>query len=645
VILDLPEASMAATFDVDAAYHCIPIHPSNQSSTIVAWKDNLYVDHCAPFGATSLNGLFARCGDAMLIILEASLGCRVVKWVDNYVIIRPPPGFLGGDTSKQDIYNLALLLGWPWKLSKTKNFAYTFDFLGFYWCIPNREVSIPLKKRKKFLSKISTWLDADRVSLKLTQQLIGSLVHCTNVVVEGRAWLAGLIQFSAAFPHNHASRFVSRPKPTYAVHNALWWQNRLVSASCTRNISPPPTAFLLEFFMDASTSFGIAIIVDNHWAAWRLLQGWKSGGRNIGWAKILALEMTLEAAIAYGLQDSLLHFRSDNQGVVFAMAAGRLRNLEQNNAIKRIFARSSLFGLQIQTSYIALEDNPANPPLRGMPIPGMKSSCWQITWSIVSLSHPLSSMSVFKSIAHTQAALRLELLYPDASKSPSHHTRTGVGRSHPTAPSSSPSTSRRSQGHSKSLSVPQFAPYSLMPAVSGLHARFSASTSMKLKMALDNGLAKRTQKNYGLFISQFQLFCKAERVEETAMFPADKQVLCAFISLFTGEKSSSTANAAVAALKAWHCLHGMDWNGGYLLLHIVKGVANLALHSSRCTPRPPISIAMLHKLRAHLSMQSPFNIAVFAAALTAFWGQCCLGELLGSSRLRHNPLATCPRRL
>ncbi|QRW22286.1 Reverse transcriptase (RNA-dependent DNA polymerase) domain-containing protein [Rhizoctonia solani] len=378
VILDLPEASMAATFDVDAAYRCIPIHPSDQSSTIVAWKDNLYVDHCAPFGAASSNGLFARCGDAMLMILEASLGCRVVKWVDDYVIVRPPPGFPGGDTSEQDIYNLALPLGWPWKSSKTKNFAYAFDFLGFYWCIPKREVSIPLKKRDKFLSKICTWLDADRVSLKLTQQLIGSLVHCTNVVVEGRAWLAGLIRFSAAFPHKHASRFVSRPKPTYAVHDALWWQNRLASASCTRNISPPPTAFPSEFFMDASTSFGIAIIVDNHWAAWRLLQGWKSGGRDIGWAEISALEMTLEAAIAYGLRDSLLHFRSDNQGVVFAMAAGRSRNLEQNNAIKRIFARSSLFGLRIQTSYIASDDNPADPPSRGMPIPGMKSCSWAI---------------------------------------------------------------------------------------------------------------------------------------------------------------------------------------------------------------------------------------------------------------------------
>ncbi|KAF8748804.1 ABC transporter [Rhizoctonia solani] len=611
------------TFDVDAAYRCIPIHPSDQSSTIVAWKDNLYVDHCAPFGAASSNGLFARCGDAMLMILEASLGCRVVKWVDDYVIVRPPPGFPGGDTSEQDIYNLALPLGWPWKCPKLRTL------------------------RTRLISLVSTGASPNGNVPKTHATTDGSLVHCTNVVVEGRAWLAGLIRFSAAFPHKHASRFVSRPKPTYAVHDALWWQNRLASASCTRNISPPPTAFPSEFFMDASTSFGIAIIVDNHWAAWRLLQGWKSGGRDIGWAEISALEMTLEAAIAYGLRDSLLHFRSDNQGVVFAMAAGRSRNLEQNNAIKRIFARSSLFGLRIQTSYIASEDNPADPPSRGMPIPGMKSFVYTFTHYIYILFFPHFRTNLQRGVLADHVEH-----YPSVP-SPLIYVRVRINCTHPSCveeladripqrpppPPAHPAAHKDTPSHCPCRDSPLLT----TPAVSGSHARFSASTSMKLKMALDNGLAKRTQKNYGSFISQFQSFCKAERVEETAMFPADEQVLCAFIGSFTGEKSGSTANAAVAALKAWHRLHGMDWNGGYLLSHVVKGVANLAPHSSRRTPRPPISIAMLHKLRAHLSMQSPFDIAVFAAALTAFWGQCRLGELLGSSRLRHDPLATASR--
>ncbi|CEL60034.1 hypothetical protein RSOLAG1IB_12294 [Rhizoctonia solani AG-1 IB] len=351
-------------------------HPDDQPSMVISWRDSLYVDHCAPFGAASSNGLFARCGDAMLLILEASLGCHVVKWVDDFVIIRPPPGYPGGDTSEQNIYDIASPLGWPWKASKTKDFAYSFDYLGFNWNIPERSVSISAKKREKFLARIESWSGADKVSLKVTQELIGSLVHCTNVIVDGRAWLAGLIRFSASFPHAHKFRHVTRAKPDYATHDVLWWRDKFTTGACTRILSLPPPTFPQEFYMDASTSFGIAVIVNNHWAAWRLMQGWKADGRDIGWAELSALEMTLESAIAYGIRNSTLHFRSDNQGVVFAMAAGRSRNAEQNAAIKRVFVRSALFGLRIHTSYIASADNPADPPSRGSPILDMAPCSW-----------------------------------------------------------------------------------------------------------------------------------------------------------------------------------------------------------------------------------------------------------------------------
>ncbi|CAE6477081.1 unnamed protein product [Rhizoctonia solani] len=376
-LLDLPPASMAATFDVDAAYRRIPIHPDDQPSMVVSWKDSLYLDHCAPFGAASSNGLFARCGDAMLLILAIILSCRVLKWVDDYLIIRPPPGYPGGDTTEQHIYNIARPLGWPWKIAKTKNFDYVFEYLGFLWDIPGRSVSIPPKKREKFLAKINAWISSDKVTLKLTQQLIGSLVHCTNLIHEGRAWLAGLIQFSTSFPHTRKLRFITRPKPDYAARDALWWKERL-NNECTNRIAHPPPVYHHHFYMDASTSFGITIIVNNRWAAWRLMQGWKSDHRDIGWAEMSALELTLEAAITCDIHDATLHFHSDNQGVVFAMAAGRSRNTPQNEAIKRIYARASIFGLRIRTSYIASSENPADPPSRGIPTPNMQPMDWPI---------------------------------------------------------------------------------------------------------------------------------------------------------------------------------------------------------------------------------------------------------------------------
>jgi len=41
---------------------------------------------------------------------------------------------------------------------------------------------------------------------------------------------------------------------------------------------------------------------------------------------------------------------------------------------------------------------------------------------------------------------------------------------------------------------------------------------------------------------------------------------------------------------------------------------------------------MLRLLYDHLNFTSPFDVTVFAAATTAFWGQCRLGELLTNSK-------------
>jgi hypothetical protein len=46
---------------------------------------------------------------------------------------------------------------------------------------------------------------------------------------------------------------------------------------------------------------------------------------------------------------------------------------------------------------------------------------------------------------------------------------------------------------------------------------------------------------------------------------------------------------------------------------------------------------MLSQLHKKLELSNPLQATVFATATIAFWGQCCLGELLGTSRCVHNP--------
>ena len=56
IVVDAPPGTEAATLDVDSAFHCCPITPSQQSSFVVHWNGLYYIDHNAPFGTTSTGG-------------------------------------------------------------------------------------------------------------------------------------------------------------------------------------------------------------------------------------------------------------------------------------------------------------------------------------------------------------------------------------------------------------------------------------------------------------------------------------------------------------------------------------------------------------------------------------------------------------
>ena len=58
IVLDAPIGTEAATLDVDSAFRCCPITPSQQPNFVIHWNDLFYIDHNAPFGATSLGGVF-----------------------------------------------------------------------------------------------------------------------------------------------------------------------------------------------------------------------------------------------------------------------------------------------------------------------------------------------------------------------------------------------------------------------------------------------------------------------------------------------------------------------------------------------------------------------------------------------------------
>jgi hypothetical protein len=64
------------------------------------------------------------------------------------------------------------------------------------------------------------------------------------------------------------------------------------------------------------------------------------------------------------------------------------------------------------------------------------------------------------------------------------------------------------------------------------------------------------------------------------------------------------------------------------LNYTLKGVEDLTSESSKHPPHPPITLDMLSLLYDALNLEDPFNACCWAASMTTFWGQACLGKLL-----------------
>lgn len=403
IVMDAPPFTQAATLDVDAAFRRCPIRPSQQPNFVVNFEGRCYIDHVAPFGAASAGFAFGRMADAMMAILQSHNISPAKNWVDDFVFFRSPltpthTTFTRSPTTHSYPYDLDTIesitqpLGWPWKHSKTKPFNTTFTYLGFLWNLTTKSVQIPDKKKTKYMDRLAPWIEGANFSRKDAESVLGTLVHCALALPEGRSHLPSLSRFAASF-NGARSTFTRKSPPGPVLNDIAWWRLHLLDNFCGSILSRPPPPSQIGFWVDASTSWGIGIVFDGHWEAIKFLEGWKSGGRNIGWAEFIAIELGLLRAVAQGHRTTHFIVHSDNQGVIQAIQGGKSRSPEQNLVLQRILHLQTTHSIWISPSYVPSSSNLADEPSRGIP-------ALNLPRSLTPLSLP-SHLSTFLTTQHT----------------------------------------------------------------------------------------------------------------------------------------------------------------------------------------------------------------------------------------------------
>ena len=117
--------------------------------------------------------------------------------------------------------------------------------------------------------------------------------------------------------------------------------------------------------MDASSSWGISLVVGTYWAAWRLVPGWNGDGHNIGWAEGIALELAVNWLCSKKYHNVDIIVQSDNSGVIGAFWKGCSHNVSHNDSISQISISLSLSNLSLSPIFIPSLANCADPVSQG----------------------------------------------------------------------------------------------------------------------------------------------------------------------------------------------------------------------------------------------------------------------------------------
>lgn len=413
IIRSLPPGSQAATRDVAEAYRTIPLHSSQWPAAVVRLPDgDLCIDTCISFGMGPSAGTYGHVADAGVDLLRAEGLGPLAKWVDDHLFFRILREFMeeynrlrkevhvalatGGSRQSEDcrfqlrdlsqsspraiidekftfafadIDRVSQPLGIPWEPSKDTAFAYEALFLGLLWGLPKLSVELSPAKKGKYLAAIEEWRSQKTHVLLDVQKLYGKLLHASLVVRMGRAYLTSLETMLGIC---HSCPFVPHHSVRHLNDDLNWWSLKLTESFVGKTISQPRTLVDIRAFSDASSTVGIAIVINGYWRAWTLRPGWQTlnGQRDIGWAEGVGFDLLTLAILDARREQPFNHFRvfCDNQGIVNGWRNGRSRNWATNLVFRRIYDRLECISpnVSFHLCYVPSADNPADGPSRGV---------------------------------------------------------------------------------------------------------------------------------------------------------------------------------------------------------------------------------------------------------------------------------------
>lgn len=276
-------------FDWEGAYRQIPTHPSQwRFLAIQDFNELIYIDVRIAFGGVAGCGSFGGPADGWKELMKAAFNLLdVFRWVDDNLMIK----LATQDTTMLDIVKASERLGVKTNVTKYAEFADEQKFIGFIWNCKNKTVRIPPQKLDKRKDEINEFLSQETCSMKELQRFAGKLSHLTLVLPQLKCYLVEAFRGVATWktPGRRAISADVREDITY-------WKEFLRTVKPTFLV-PDHIVKNVGWVGDASTDFGIGIIIGKDWGQFKWLPGWDCPPdrprRTIAWAETVTVRLGL----------------------------------------------------------------------------------------------------------------------------------------------------------------------------------------------------------------------------------------------------------------------------------------------------------------------------------------------------------------
>ncbi|KAJ7048732.1 hypothetical protein C8F01DRAFT_918387, partial [Mycena amicta] len=163
-------------------------------------------------------------------------------------------------------------------------------------------------------------------------------------------------------------------------------------------------------------------------------------------------------------------------------------------------------------------------------------------------------------------------------------------------------------------------PHSLESQSRMKHAGISTALQVRIFEGLLGAHVDETRESYGAGLLRFNQFCDREQIAESSRMPADRLLLAAFVADALGTCTGKCIRNWLNGLHLWHTFNDAPWHGNEGFLPALKRSGDRSGVPFKRPPRAPITLEHLRALRAAIDVGTGLGAAVWAAALTAFWG-------------------------